>query len=75
MNARLQTAAGQLQGPIEFLSEEEGKRATVSNRGTLERPWELWKKSALGKQIKPPPDGLRYCTAPERRRRIGWGWL
>jgi len=47
MNARLQTAAGQLKGPIEFLSEEEGKRATVTNRGTVERPWELWKAKAM----------------------------
>jgi ribulose-5-phosphate 4-epimerase/fuculose-1-phosphate aldolase len=47
MNARLQLQATLLEGPIEFLSEEEGKRSTVSNRGTLERPWELWKKSAL----------------------------
>lgn len=46
MNARLQWQAGQLEGPIEFLSDEEGRRATVSNRGTLERPWELWKKLA-----------------------------
>ena len=48
MNARLQTAACQLQGPIEFLSEEEGKRATATNRGTVERPWELWKAKAMG---------------------------
>jgi len=44
MNARLQLQAGQLEGPIEFLSDEEGRRATAANRGTLERPWELWKK-------------------------------
>lgn len=43
MNARLQIQATQLEGPIEFLSEEEGRRSTASNRGTLERPWELWK--------------------------------
>jgi ribulose-5-phosphate 4-epimerase/fuculose-1-phosphate aldolase len=49
MNARLQLQATQLEGPIEFLSDEEGRRATVSNRGTVERPWELWKKEALGK--------------------------
>ena len=47
LNARLQTAAGQLKGPIEFLSEEEGKRATATNRGTVERPWELWKARAM----------------------------
>jgi ribulose-5-phosphate 4-epimerase/fuculose-1-phosphate aldolase len=47
MNARLQLQAAQLEGPIEFLSDEEGRRSTVSNRGTIERPWELWKKGAL----------------------------
>jgi ribulose-5-phosphate 4-epimerase/fuculose-1-phosphate aldolase len=50
MNARLQIQAGQLEGPIEFLSEEEGRRSTAANRGTLERPWELWKKQALGRR-------------------------
>jgi ribulose-5-phosphate 4-epimerase/fuculose-1-phosphate aldolase len=44
MNARLQLQATQLEGPIEFLSDEEGRGSTVSNRGTVERPWELWKK-------------------------------
>jgi len=47
MNARLQLQATQLEGPIEFLSEEEGRRSTAANRGTLERPWELWKSAAL----------------------------
>ena len=46
-NAKLQTAAGHLQGPIEFLTEEEGRRATATNRGTVERPWELWKAKAM----------------------------
>jgi ribulose-5-phosphate 4-epimerase/fuculose-1-phosphate aldolase len=48
MNARLQLQATQLEGPIEFLSDEEGRRSTAANAGTLERPWELWKKAALG---------------------------
>jgi ribulose-5-phosphate 4-epimerase/fuculose-1-phosphate aldolase len=47
VNARLQTAAGALPGPIEFLSDAEGKRATQTNRGTIERPWELWKAKLL----------------------------
>src|SRR6266481_692694 len=52
MNARLQLQAGQLEGPVEFLSDEEGRRATAANRGTLERPWALWKNSApAGKKI------------------------
>ena len=46
MNARLQLQATQLEGPIEFLSDEEGRRSSASNRGTLERPWELWKKAS-----------------------------
>jgi len=50
MNARLQLQARALEGPIEFLSEEEGRRSQASNRGTLERPWELWKKQALGRK-------------------------
>jgi ribulose-5-phosphate 4-epimerase/fuculose-1-phosphate aldolase len=45
MNARLQLQATQLEGPIEFLSDEEGRRSSASNRGTLERRWELWKKT------------------------------
>ena len=50
MNARLQISATQLEGPIEFLSEEEGRRSTVSNAGTIERPWDVWKKNALAKR-------------------------
>lgn len=50
MNARLQLQATQLEGPIEFLSDEEGRRATVSNRGTIERPWEVWKKRAMSRR-------------------------
>jgi ribulose-5-phosphate 4-epimerase/fuculose-1-phosphate aldolase len=47
MNAKLQTFAAQLEGPIEFLSDIEGKLATATNRPTLERPWELWKAKAM----------------------------
>ena len=50
MNARMQLQATQLEGPIEFLSDEEGRRSSAANRGTLERPWELWKKRALGRK-------------------------
>jgi ribulose-5-phosphate 4-epimerase/fuculose-1-phosphate aldolase len=49
MNARLQALATQLEGPIEFLSEAEGRGATLANHGTLQRPWELWKKKASGR--------------------------
>jgi ribulose-5-phosphate 4-epimerase/fuculose-1-phosphate aldolase len=50
MNARMQLQAEGLEGPIQFLSETEGKRSTESNRGTIERPWELWKNKALQKR-------------------------
>jgi ribulose-5-phosphate 4-epimerase/fuculose-1-phosphate aldolase len=46
-NAKLQMLAGQLEGPVEFLSDEEGRRATATNRATIERPWELWKARAM----------------------------
>jgi ribulose-5-phosphate 4-epimerase/fuculose-1-phosphate aldolase len=49
MNARLQLQAQQLEGPIEFLSDEEGRRSTAANAGTLERPWEVWRANALRK--------------------------
>jgi ribulose-5-phosphate 4-epimerase/fuculose-1-phosphate aldolase len=49
MNAKLQGLATQLGGPIAFLSDAEGERATASNHGTLERPWAVWKKKALGR--------------------------
>jgi ribulose-5-phosphate 4-epimerase/fuculose-1-phosphate aldolase len=47
MNAKLQTLAASLGGPIEFLSDEEGRRATATNHATIERPWELWKAKAM----------------------------
>jgi ribulose-5-phosphate 4-epimerase/fuculose-1-phosphate aldolase len=47
-NARLQLDALRLEGPIEFLSDAEGRGATAVNRATLDRPWELWKRSVLG---------------------------
>ena len=46
MNAKLQMQAARLEGPLEFLSDEEGRRATQANRPTIERPWGLWKKQA-----------------------------
>lgn len=45
-NAKLQTLATQLGGPIEFLTDEEGRRATETNRSTIQRPWEVWKSRA-----------------------------
>ena len=51
-NAKLQTLAGQLEGPIEFLSDAEGKLATATNHATIERPWELWKAKAMA-SLKP----------------------
>jgi ribulose-5-phosphate 4-epimerase/fuculose-1-phosphate aldolase len=50
MNARLQLQASALEGPIEFLSDAEGRNATHAMRSTLERPWELWKSAAMGKK-------------------------
>jgi len=46
-NAQLQMQAMRLDGPLTYLSDEEGRRATESNRPTIERPWALWKARAL----------------------------
>jgi ribulose-5-phosphate 4-epimerase/fuculose-1-phosphate aldolase len=48
MNAKLQMNAARLDGPLTFLSDEEGANATASNRTTIGRPWELWKKKVMG---------------------------
>jgi len=48
VNARLQLAAMQLGGPINFITAEEGE-ALDKNPGDLNRGWQAWKKKALGK--------------------------
>ena len=47
MNAKLQMNAARLDGPLTFLSDMEGANATASNRTTIGRPWELWKKKVM----------------------------
>jgi ribulose-5-phosphate 4-epimerase/fuculose-1-phosphate aldolase len=49
MNARLQAQAMALGGPITYLDPEEARRAEASIDGTLGRPWELWRRKALGR--------------------------
>jgi HCOMODA/2-hydroxy-3-carboxy-muconic semialdehyde decarboxylase len=48
MNARLQAQAMALGGPVNYLSDEEAGRAEASISGTIPRPWELWRRKALG---------------------------
>jgi ribulose-5-phosphate 4-epimerase/fuculose-1-phosphate aldolase len=48
-NAKLQLQAHQLEGPVTFLSDAEGRLATATNKATIERPWALWKKKAQGR--------------------------
>jgi ribulose-5-phosphate 4-epimerase/fuculose-1-phosphate aldolase len=49
VNARIQTQAIQLGGPYTALEPEEGTKADKINEVISARPWELWKKKALGK--------------------------
>jgi hypothetical protein len=44
----LERAQARLDGPLTFLSDQEGANATASNRTTIGRPWELWKKKVMG---------------------------
>ena len=47
LNARLQQQAIALGGEVRYLSEEEAALADATNSGTINRPWELWKRKAL----------------------------
>jgi ribulose-5-phosphate 4-epimerase/fuculose-1-phosphate aldolase len=49
INARLQAEAIRLTGSeIEFLNDEEAAKASATNDAVLDRPWDLWKRQALG---------------------------
>jgi len=49
VNARLQTQAVALGGPINFLEPEEAARATAVNEQAHLRAWELWRRDAEAK--------------------------
>ena len=38
-----------LGGPVTYLDPEEARRAEASIVGTIGRPWEFWKRKALGR--------------------------
>lgn len=48
-NALLQQSTLAMGGAVKFLNDEEAVLAEASVRGTVERPWELWKKRALAR--------------------------
>ncbi len=50
MNARLQAQAMALGKPVVYLSPEEARLAARTLGGTIGRPWELWRRKALGGQ-------------------------
>jgi ribulose-5-phosphate 4-epimerase/fuculose-1-phosphate aldolase len=47
VNARVQTQAITLGGPVEYLAEQEAELAETANRAQHDRPWELWKLQAI----------------------------
>jgi ribulose-5-phosphate 4-epimerase/fuculose-1-phosphate aldolase len=47
VNARLQTQAAALGGPINALEPEEGVKADQTNQQVTGRPWQLWKQKAM----------------------------
>ncbi len=49
MNAKLQAQAMTLGGNVTYLDLEEARKADASVAGTYGRPWELWRRKALGK--------------------------
>jgi HCOMODA/2-hydroxy-3-carboxy-muconic semialdehyde decarboxylase len=48
MNARLQAQAMALGGPITYLEKEEGDLSDAIQRQVVMRPWDLWKRKAMG---------------------------
>ncbi len=49
INAKLEVEALRLgEGEVNFLNTDEAARATATNNAVLGRPWELWKRQALG---------------------------
>ena len=49
MNARLQASAASIGGEITFLEPDEAAMSEARNRGTIGRPWELWRRKVAGK--------------------------
>jgi ribulose-5-phosphate 4-epimerase/fuculose-1-phosphate aldolase len=49
VNARLQLQAEGLGGPLNFLTPEEGRMADDTIMTQIERPWQLWRRKAMGK--------------------------
>jgi ribulose-5-phosphate 4-epimerase/fuculose-1-phosphate aldolase len=49
VNARLQTTALALGGPVNYLAPEEGDIITNKEPGDVGRAWNLWKTKAMGK--------------------------
>jgi ribulose-5-phosphate 4-epimerase/fuculose-1-phosphate aldolase len=49
VNARLQLQAISLGGSINYVAPEEGKLYEPNIAGTINRPWELWRRKALSK--------------------------
>ncbi len=48
LNARLQAEAMRL-GRVTYLTPEEARAGAAVNDRMLHRPWELWKRKAMGK--------------------------
>lgn len=46
MNARIQTEALRLGGPIDYLSDGEARLTELINEPVMERPWSLWAQNA-----------------------------
>jgi ribulose-5-phosphate 4-epimerase/fuculose-1-phosphate aldolase len=49
LNARLQAQAISLGGTVTYLDDEEARKAEATMGSTVQRPWELWRRKAMGK--------------------------
>jgi HCOMODA/2-hydroxy-3-carboxy-muconic semialdehyde decarboxylase len=48
VNARMESEALRL-GEVTFLNDAEAEAAMRTNDGLVDRPWDLWKRKAMGK--------------------------
>jgi HCOMODA/2-hydroxy-3-carboxy-muconic semialdehyde decarboxylase len=49
LNARLQAQAISLGGTVTYLDDQEARKAEATMGSTVQRPWELWRRKAMGK--------------------------
>src|SRR5258708_4762237 len=67
LNARLQAQAISLGGTVTYLDDEEARKAEATMGSTGQRPWELWRRKAMGKWADRPLSATSHGSVPTLR--------